>query len=208
MIRISPQPEASDFDARVRQPGLEFLAESGISIEMEAPANFDWKDLWRNALEDLYDDYDGICAYSCFRMEYSLGGVTTDHYHPKKKYPLLAYEWSNYRLAATRFNSRKNNHEDVLDPFDVENGWFQIDFTLGKIGPNPELGLESREKIAASIKRLKLNERRLRNKRTQLFDWWAHGEVGMNFLATNAPLIHSEIIRQFSAGDLEGSSRS
>lgn len=196
MIRVIQKPAFSDFDARVRQPGLIFLDEKGITAGMHAPEKFDWENLWKDALEDLYDDYNEVCAYTCFRMEYSMGGVTVDHFLPKKLYPMKAYDWENYRLAAHRINSRKGNHEDVLDPFMVQNGWFQINFVTGKIGPDPKLPASDRKEIQDTIKRLQLNERRLRSKRTQCFDRLQDGKLTLKVLKEDAPHVHQEILRQ------------
>ena len=51
-----------------------------------------------------------------------------EHFAPKKKHPDHAYIWENYRLVCTVMNSRKRDFENVLDPFEVEDGWFQIQF--------------------------------------------------------------------------------
>jgi uncharacterized protein (TIGR02646 family) len=196
MIRVAPKPEASDFDSRVRQPGLTFLDEKGIMEGMEAPENFDWKNLWSHALEDLFDDYQEICAYTCFRMEYSLGGVTVDHFLPKKLYPRKAYDWDNYRLAAHRINSRKGNHEDVIDPFRVQNGWFQINFATGKIYPDAGLPEATQLNVHNTIDRLKLNEHRLKRKRTEFFDRYLNRNITLDTIKTDAPHVHQEILRQ------------
>jgi hypothetical protein len=58
MIRVQPKAENTDFDERVRQPGLTFLNSAGIEPGEEAPENFNWNDYWTRAIEDLYDDYE------------------------------------------------------------------------------------------------------------------------------------------------------
>lgn len=196
MIRVVQKAEASDFDTKVRQPGLRFLSSKAISAGSKVPEKFPWESYWTHSLEDLYDDHNGVCAYSCFRMEYSLGGVTVDHFFPKKKYPLLAYEWSNYRLAASRINSRKGDHEDVLDPFTLENGWFQINFITGKVSPDSELDESARKSVEDTINRLQLNEPRLKNKRKRCFDRLINHQLTLNVLKEDAPHVHQEIIRQ------------
>jgi hypothetical protein len=117
MIRVQPKAENTDFDERVRQPGLTFLNSAGIEPGEEAPENFNWNDYWTRAIEDLYDDYDEVCAYTAFRLEYATGGVTTDHFKPKKKHPYLAYEWSNFRLCAPPHQFTKGRFRRCTGPF-------------------------------------------------------------------------------------------
>lgn len=50
-----------------------------------------------------------------------------EHFLSKKNRPDLAYEWSNYRYIAGSVNGSKGTHDDkVLDPFEVQNGWFEV----------------------------------------------------------------------------------
>jgi hypothetical protein len=54
-------------------------------------------------------------------------GGTVDHYLCCKNYRHLAYEWSDYRFAFSWINSSKGTLDSqVLDPFEVEDGWFEI----------------------------------------------------------------------------------
>jgi hypothetical protein len=196
MIRVVPKPEPSDFDAKVRQPGRAFLQGQGVIAGQTTPANFPWKELWRSALEDLFDDYGEICAYSGMRIPSCRSGATVDHFLHKGRNPFLAYEWNNYRLAFSRFNSRKSSFDDVLDPFQVEPGWFVIDFGDGRVLANPLVERSIEERIKQTIQRLKLNERRLKNKRTELFDRFLKKKVELGVLCEDAPFVYQEILRQ------------
>lgn len=196
MIRILPKPEPTDFDAKVRKPGLAFLASQGISAGMPIPDGFEWKEYWQIAREDLYDDYDEICAYSSIRLHVEQGSVTIDHFHPKSKHPRLAYEWNNFRLASRTMNGRKLAHEDVLDPFQVENGWFVIDFPSGKVMPGRRAEGSISDSVQASISRLQLNETRLKKRRARLLDAYRRGEYSLEFLKSESPFVYAEVIRQ------------
>ncbi len=126
MIRVTPAPEPESFDRTVRQPGLralERLAESHAGSR-DAVAPGELPTYWRNALEDLLQSYQRVCAYLCFYIPRGTGAPSTDHMIPKSTAWQHVYEWSNYRLACTLMNSRKGVSASVLDPFDVENGWF------------------------------------------------------------------------------------
>ena len=37
------------------------------------------------------------------------------------------YEWANYRLACSLMNARKDAIASVLDPFEIEDGWFALE---------------------------------------------------------------------------------
>jgi hypothetical protein len=40
--------------------------------------------------------------------------------------PHLAYDWANYRYIMPELNSRKGARPPLLDPFEVQEGWFEI----------------------------------------------------------------------------------
>jgi hypothetical protein len=80
---------------------------------------------WTKATTELNAAYKQICAYSCIYLA-TPGSV--DHFMPKRRYPKLAYEWNNYRLALPRINNHKGDSTDVIDPFIVQTGWFVMDF--------------------------------------------------------------------------------
>jgi hypothetical protein len=200
MIRIVPRSEPRDFNAKVRVQGLSFLDVQGIVEGQIVPDDFPWKRLWVNALEDLYDDYGGICAYMGMHLELWQGGVTVDHFLCKQHHPRLAYEWSNFRLAATRFNSRKGTFNDVLDPFEIQNGWFEIVLATGKVRANPTLDRTIISRINTTIKRLGLNDYRWKKKRA---DWFQKAietdskkRAGMDVIKEFAPFVYFEMVRQ------------
>ena len=56
------------------------------------------------------------------------GWKTVEHFKPKDLHPGLAYDWDNYRLVCGLLNSRKRVNETILDPFEIEDGWFLLHF--------------------------------------------------------------------------------
>ena len=60
--------------------------------------------LWNRVYDEFHRLYGGFCAYTCF---YQADRATVDHFQPKRRYPCLAYEWDNYRLASPRINQFK-----------------------------------------------------------------------------------------------------
>ena len=113
MIHVSQRLEPTCFDVKVRQRGLEFFRRESIDISAPLPSSIKLPTYWRSCLDELYEAYDGICAYLAIYIERTAGGVTVDHYAPKSKRPDLAYEWDNYRLSSSIVNSRKRDYDDV-----------------------------------------------------------------------------------------------
>ena len=109
-------------------------------------------------LDDLHASYNGCCAYLAVFIERVTGGGSVDHFIAKSQRADLAYEWSNYRLACSRMNSRKRDYDDVLDPFEVETGWFRLELVSGRIYPSPGLPDGLKDQVVATIKRLGLDD--------------------------------------------------
>ena len=82
---------------------------------------------WREALEDLLERYDRICSYLCLYIPRGTGAPSVDHLIAKSTQWDQVYEWRNYRLACSLMNARKGAVASVLDPFEVEYGWFAME---------------------------------------------------------------------------------
>lgn len=193
VIRVEPQPEPADFDQKVRQPGLRALAKSGSG---ELPP------FWRECLKQLWHAYGGICAYLAVRIPPGTGARSVDHLAPRKRRRDLAYEWTNFRLVSSLMNARKGIFEDVLDPFEVEDGWFVLELSSLELLPNPELAPARCELVQQTIDRLRLNDPECVAARAEHYDaYLRHLEdpaAGMTFdlLARWSPLVAKEVIRQ------------
>lgn len=185
MIPVQPRPEPDDFDAKVRQPGLQALAR-GVA---KPP------DLWTLCSLQLWDSYKGICSYLCVLIPRGMVR-TVDHFLAKSKRRDLIYEWSNYRLASSLMNSRKREFEDVLDPFEVEDGWFVLELSFLQILPNPDLDPATRTRVQATIDRLKLNDTECRAARATYYEPWVRGWLSFEQLAEWSPFVARELRRQ------------
>lgn len=98
--------------------------------------------------------YGTNCAYTPLRM---LDGSSVDHLRPKVEYPHLAYEWDNYRLAWAKINSRKDESEDVLDPFSIMSGWFYLVMPSWLIEPAADQPRSTRVSVYHTINIPQLN---------------------------------------------------
>ena len=193
MIRVTPQPEPENFDRDVRQKGRQKLEELQIDATSPLPPKTKLPDLWRRVASELRERY-RFCAYTNIECPPCEGDV--DHFKPKSKYPALAYEWSNYRLALPAINRRKSDYEDVLDPFEIKNTWFELETLNGFVQPSPKTPKAIQAKILATIERLQLNDPRYCNNRLKFVDAYYRKEITAQYLKENAPFIYYALRRQ------------
>jgi hypothetical protein len=188
VIPVSRQPEPSNFDRNVRQPGQRYLA-GNPSPKFKGRCKY-----WTNTTKELNAAYKQMCAYSS--MHLATPG-TVDHFIPKSRCPKLAYEWDNYRLASQRMNTHKGDSRDVIDPFVVQPGWFVMDFPSCIIKAGPGLPRLRVKQITKTIKALKLNDDDyLVQGRCNMMLHFAKGEITLSFLEQRYPFLASEIVRQ------------
>ena len=191
MIFVKPAAEPADFDERVRQPGRRFLRSSASPSREVGERPY-----WRRAAADLHNAYDGICAYTCHWIALDTGWRSVEHFVPKSIRPALAYEWSNFRLVCGRMNGRKGAHDDVLDPFKIQDPTFVIRFPSLQVGPANGVGDELKTAATRTIDRLKLNDELCISSRLEYVKLYCRKEVGLDYLRSRAPFIHREIVRQ------------
>ncbi|MDR1922820.1 MAG: hypothetical protein LBQ66_00480 [Planctomycetaceae bacterium] len=203
MIQITEQPEPSHFDKKVRQPGLVFLR------ECPKPRPKDWSkhDYWRKISDDLYERYKGICAYTGMMFITRRGKSannnsdnahrSVDHFRPKSRCPLLAYEWNNYRLTTQKTNRHKADDDNIIDPFLVQPEWFNLDIPTCLIKAGTNVSDEERSQIEYTINVLKLNDddEYVAN-RHDILCLYINQEIPLEDLTAKYPFIASELQRQ------------
>jgi hypothetical protein len=195
MIHVEAQPVPDSF-AKVRENGLAWLNRKNIALDQPLPSHTQLEPYWRSCLDDLHTCYEGRCAYLAVFFERVTGGGSVDHFIAKSKRADLAYEWSNYRLACSRMNSRKRDYDDVLDPFDIEDGWFNLELITGRIYPNPALSPERFASVQKTIIRLGLDDAGNREMRARHYQEYRNNEYTENFLKKRSPFVWMEAQRQ------------
>lgn len=193
MIRVQRQPEPATFDELVRRPGRQFLRQH------PAPTTKQWRNraYWTRILSNLHDAYCGVCAYSCHWIPFDTGHDTVEHFRPKNVFPRQAYEWSNYRLVCGTLNGRKGTDLNVLDPFEVQDDWFVLNFPSGQVHPSPALSRQRVGRVLHTIKQLGLNDEGTCLKaRLRYVKCFCVEEVTFAHLVSEAPFIAREIQRQ------------
>lgn len=192
MIHVSLADEPADFDRSVRSPGCKFLG----ACPRPSSRAFNNHPYWRRALPHLRKSYGDICAYSCHWIAPDTGAASVEHFVPKSSCPKLAYEWDNFRLVCGRFNSRKGDHRDVLDPFRLQNGMFAIVFPGLLVAPAKRLGGDLRDKACRTIERLNLNDEISISARMAYVKDYCAGHINADFMKRHAPFLFREINRQ------------
>lgn len=171
MIRVAPAEEPATFDERVRQRGLQAIAElvgepaprkrkgpkrAAVASRREDLKPEHFPPYWQEMSSELLNAYGRICAYACVYIERLTGSSTVDHWAPKSTTWSRVYEWDNYRLACSLLNARKNDYSDVIDPFVVVEGLFALDLVSLKAVPGPAAGAR-KQAVEETIRRLGLD---------------------------------------------------
>lgn len=210
MIRVTSAPVPPRFESEVRQPGLRAIAErvgkapasprrAGKRFKVSATREEDihpddLPSYWTKALDDLMTAYGRICAYSCFRIHPVTGARSVDHMAAKSRAWDKVYEWSNYRLASTRLNARKREFGDVLDPVEVQDGWFELELAGFLVKPAQGLDATTGDLVQATINRLGLND--FRQDRARDAEYYWSGDVSLRVLMEESPFVAKELRRQ------------
>ena len=190
MIHVQQMEEYAEFDAQVRQRGVQFLTRCPNPTSSE----FKKHNYWNRATRELHAAYRNLCAYTTRELVTS-GSI--DHFMPKSKYPKLAFEWNNYRLVRQVINNRKGDSEDVIDPFTVRDGWFTLDMPSCLIKPARDVTRDIRRAIRVTINTLRLNcDEKLVDERHRLLISLADGHITLEYLDGHYPFLSSEVRRQ------------
>jgi hypothetical protein len=187
MIQAPQVPEPESFDALARRPGKTWLTANPAP---KRPAG-----LWIPFTSTLADAYGNLCGYAAMA---DFTGGTVDHFLGVKNHRHLAYEWRNYRFASATMNSSKGNADAaVLDPEQVQAGWFEILLPSLQLRSTERIPAALRERAAYTLRRLKLGngERVLRWRRA----WYAlyeAGQLDLDGLREVAPLLADAVERE------------
>ncbi|MEX1362238.1 MAG: hypothetical protein AB1Z98_03885 [Nannocystaceae bacterium] len=212
MIGVEPAEEPPSFEERVRVPGNRALAEKvgerppvprtkgrpfkKIASRREDIPPDELPSYWTRALDDLMVRYHHVCAYACFRIHPVTGARSVDHMAPKSRAWDRVYEWSNYRLACSLLNARKRDFSDVLDPFEVRDGWFELELFGFQVRPAVDLDAELSTRIDHTIERLQLNDDAFLRARERDVRNYQEGWVSLEVLCEESPFVARELRRQ------------
>lgn len=207
MIGVAPAPAPADFDERVRKPGLEALRELVGEARLtkrrgprrrpryarrEDIKSEDFPDKWTAILPELRKAYADRCAWLALHIHHGTGTATVDHFVPKADDWRLAYEWSNYRLAAHLLNAKKGTQR-LVDPFVVGPGWFELELVAFQVKPGPGVPEEQAELVSRTC--AVLNDPAFCAERERYALMYERGDFSWSALQELAPFVASELER-------------
>ena len=193
MIRVSRQRSPLGFATLVSGPGRKYLK------SIPAGAKVIWKghDYWNRMRTRLYYAYGRVCAYSSFPLNPMAYEV--EHYRPKEKYPQLAYDWRNYRLATSGINRRKGVRT-VVDPFRVKPDSFRLNLVDGSIRVSARHGHQYTALCQDTIDFLGLDDCDIRKARLDALDEYLGRHMDQTLLRREYPFLFSELKRRHAVG--------
>ncbi|MGK4006664.1 hypothetical protein WMF31_28850 [Sorangium sp. So ce1036] len=124
---------------------------------------------------------------------------TVDHFVSRDEDRSLAYEWTNFRYAAAWINRSKSalRSDQVLDPFEVGDGWFEVILPSCQMVLADRCPPELRERAQTMLKRLKLGDGEgVVSYRQEWYRMYCEGELSLEGLARKAPLIARAVRKQ------------
>lgn len=152
---------------------------------------------WLRVRAELAEAFGHRCGYSA--MYEPVG--TVDHYLSIEGGARhLAYEWSNYRYAAGWVNSSKGTLDNqVLDPFEVGQGWFELLLPSLQVVMTDRVPARFRPKATVVLDRLGIGhgEQVIRMRQAWLTKY-REGKASLALLDDWAPLL-AEALRKESA---------
>lgn len=191
MIAVTnPINEPTTFDANCRQRGAVWLAAN--------PGSESFPSYWREFQPDLALGFGQRCGWWAMRI--ADGAV--DHFHSKTGHRHSAYEWSNYRYIAPSVNSSKRVVDDlVLDPFEVQPGWFEVQLPGMQLVRTAALPPQLRDKADFTLQRLHLgNGPKVRRIRRLYYEDYKSGRLTFAGLSDFAPLLADAVQRWQATG--------
>jgi hypothetical protein len=186
---VNPIPEPPDFEVECRQKGNQWLADHPNAKSKSFPAH------WTKFEAELEAGFHRRCGWWAMRID----SGTVDHYMSKERPASrhLVYEWSNYRHAAGTLNSSKKQVDDkVLDPFDVQAGWFEVLLPSMLLVRTNNVPQQLRDKADYTLTRLKLaSGTKVRRNRKRWYEDYKANKITRDGLRDYAPLIAAAVER-------------
>ena len=184
VIRFEPVPEPDGFDRRARTPGEAWLA---ATPEPKRP-----RDLWTQFKGDLADGFRNLRAYSA--MFEPVG--TVDHFVSCHEDRSKAYDRTTCRDCAGWINASKSKEPAARlpDPFEIEDGWFEIHLPSLQLRVSDAIPEEFRARAEHVLTRLRLrDDERVMRQRRAWYKQYQDGKLTLAGLDGNAPLIAAAV---------------
>lgn len=190
LIKHTIAEKPSTFETMVQNPGEEYLAKNLSARRLP--------DFWKHCRNELAIAFNHLCAYSAMHTQFG----TVDHFFSTSKFPHLAYDWNNYRYADGSMNSRKGNVDQmILDPFEVEDNWFEIQIPSLQLLPTGKIPPEYIERARFTLERLRLkDDEHIIQIRQEWLNMYKNGLLPIEGLRKVAPLVADAVEREKKLG--------
>jgi len=93
-------------------------------------------------------------------------------------------------------NAYKGAASDALDPFEIEDDWFGLEFVGYQVVARVGLDSEVHRRVEETIARLGLNSYRCCKERAEYGEAYLSNNIRLTYLESHAPFIAREIHRQ------------
>ncbi len=123
------------------------------------------------------------------------GAPSVDHMIAKSTRWDQVYEWRNYRLACALMNSWKGAVASVLDPFEIEDGWFALELVAFQVVPGDELPDDTEMLVRDTIEQLRLNDVVCCDARGEYAQEYQAGHISLDYVMRHAPFVGRELRR-------------
>ncbi|MFC2170544.1 hypothetical protein ACFLQJ_01035 [Calditrichota bacterium] len=185
MINFKRSPEPDDFDSEVRKPGNKWLEENLNSPENKRPRPY-WNEYEHKYVIKLKHAFKNLCAYSCMFLH----DGQVDHFISVKLDKSKIYEWDNYRYATGWINGKKLNLTGFLDPFEVQDGWFEVHIPSLQLIITDSIPHNFRAKAENTIQKLGLQkDKRIIDQRENHLKSYLEKKISFEALMEYAPLV-------------------
>lgn len=184
MIPVTRVDEPEGYHAQVRLRGEAWRAEHPEAKEL--------RPYWIEFLPHLREGFGRRCGYAAMYVP----DGTVDHFVSQRDRPDLAYEWDNLRFASSWMNASKKARE-VLDPYEVGPGWFEVLLPSMALVARFERIPEARHALVrATLAALPLvHDERIVRQRSEWYRQFRRGAVSLEGLRDFAPLIAAAVDR-------------
>ncbi|WP_300332664.1 hypothetical protein [Accumulibacter sp.] len=185
MIPVPRIPEPADFDKECRQKGMKWLKAN--------PDGTRPRDFWSPFRNALADGFANRCGYGAMWI----ASGTVDHFVSVDADKAQAYEWDNYRYLDNWMNSCKRNANDLLDPFLVGDGWFEILLPSMQLVLTDAVPPAFRQQAETTLQRLRLRDHEtLLRQRREWYRMYQEDKLSIDGLREKAPLIAAAVEKQ------------
>lgn len=188
MIPVARPEEPPAFDEMCRKRGKEWLAQNSDTHPHRLP-------LWREFAAALRDGFGGRCGFTAMYVPRG----TVDHWISVDSDRSLAYEWTNYRFVDGAVNSAKKPSWEgrLLDPFEVQDDWFEILLPSLQLVIAGNLDAATRARAEFTLEKLHLRDGEdVIRQRREWLELYEQGELQLSGLFKVAPLLARAVARR------------